>query len=292
MPIIVQKFGGTSVADSQKILAAARKAIRAQNEGNQVVMVVSAMGRRYRPADRSGQADRRRAARPRNGHAPLDRRAGDRGADGDGHPFAGPQGHQHDRRADRHHHRQHSHQGPHPLHLDRADSQGVGRGEHRHRGRLPGDRRGGQHHHARPRRQRHHGRGLGGGAGGRRLRNLHRRGRRLHDRSPRRSRGPAGQADQLRRNARTGQRRGWRDAQPLDRVRQEVPRAGARAEQFQRLSGHHDRGRDPESPDGGGLRGGDGQKRGPGHGSRRSRPARRRAERSSPRWRPRISPST
>ena len=45
MPIIVQKFGGTSVADSTKILAAARKAIRAQNEGNQVVMVVSAMGK-------------------------------------------------------------------------------------------------------------------------------------------------------------------------------------------------------------------------------------------------------
>lgn len=44
MSIIVQKFGGTSVADSQKILAAARKAIRAQKEGHQVVMVVSAMG--------------------------------------------------------------------------------------------------------------------------------------------------------------------------------------------------------------------------------------------------------
>ena len=45
MAIIVQKFGGTSVADSQKILAAARKAVRAQMEGNQVVMVVSAMGK-------------------------------------------------------------------------------------------------------------------------------------------------------------------------------------------------------------------------------------------------------
>ena len=44
MPLIVQKFGGTSVADSQKILAAARKAVRAQAEGNRVVMVVSAMG--------------------------------------------------------------------------------------------------------------------------------------------------------------------------------------------------------------------------------------------------------
>ncbi len=45
MPLIVQKFGGTSVADSEKILAAARKAVRAHLAGNQVVMVVSAMGK-------------------------------------------------------------------------------------------------------------------------------------------------------------------------------------------------------------------------------------------------------
>jgi aspartate kinase len=44
MPLIVQKFGGTSVATAEKILAAARKAIRAQQQGNQVVVVVSAMG--------------------------------------------------------------------------------------------------------------------------------------------------------------------------------------------------------------------------------------------------------
>jgi aspartate kinase len=44
MSIVVQKFGGASLADSPKILAAARKAIRAQDEGYQVVMVVSAMG--------------------------------------------------------------------------------------------------------------------------------------------------------------------------------------------------------------------------------------------------------
>lgn len=44
MGILVQKFGGTSVADPEKIKAAARKAIRAQQEGNQVVVVVSAMG--------------------------------------------------------------------------------------------------------------------------------------------------------------------------------------------------------------------------------------------------------
>lgn len=45
MPLIVQKFGGTSVADSEKILAAARKAIRAHQQGNRVVVVVSAMGK-------------------------------------------------------------------------------------------------------------------------------------------------------------------------------------------------------------------------------------------------------
>ncbi len=44
MPLIVQKFGGTSVATPDKIQSAARKAIRAHQEGNQVVVVVSAMG--------------------------------------------------------------------------------------------------------------------------------------------------------------------------------------------------------------------------------------------------------
>ena len=45
MSLIVQKFGGTSVADADKIRAAARKAIRAQRQGHRVVMVVSAMGK-------------------------------------------------------------------------------------------------------------------------------------------------------------------------------------------------------------------------------------------------------
>jgi aspartate kinase len=44
MSLIVQKFGGTSVANAEKIRVAARRAIRAQQNGNQVVMVVSAMG--------------------------------------------------------------------------------------------------------------------------------------------------------------------------------------------------------------------------------------------------------
>lgn len=45
MPIIVQKFGGTSVADPARIHLAARRAVRALLAGNQVVLVVSAMGR-------------------------------------------------------------------------------------------------------------------------------------------------------------------------------------------------------------------------------------------------------
>lgn len=45
MALVVQKFGGTSVADAEKIKAAARKAIRAHQNGDQVVMVVSAMGK-------------------------------------------------------------------------------------------------------------------------------------------------------------------------------------------------------------------------------------------------------
>jgi len=44
MPLIVQKFGGTSVADPDRIHKAARRAIDAKNQGNHVVVVVSAMG--------------------------------------------------------------------------------------------------------------------------------------------------------------------------------------------------------------------------------------------------------
>ncbi len=44
MPLIVQKFGGTSVADAERIHRAARRAIAARDKGNHVVVVVSAMG--------------------------------------------------------------------------------------------------------------------------------------------------------------------------------------------------------------------------------------------------------
>jgi aspartate kinase len=44
VPLLIQKFGGTSVADADKILAAASRAIRAHRKGAQVVVVVSARG--------------------------------------------------------------------------------------------------------------------------------------------------------------------------------------------------------------------------------------------------------
>src|SRR5215203_7291881 len=44
VPLLVQKFGGTSVADADKILAAARRAIQAHQRGQRVLVVVSARG--------------------------------------------------------------------------------------------------------------------------------------------------------------------------------------------------------------------------------------------------------
>ena len=44
MSLVVQKFGGSSVANAQRVMAAARKAIRTKHAGNQVIVVVSARG--------------------------------------------------------------------------------------------------------------------------------------------------------------------------------------------------------------------------------------------------------
>ncbi|HAU48358.1 MAG TPA: aspartate kinase, partial [Planctomycetaceae bacterium] len=45
MARVVQKFGGTSVADPEKIVRAAKKAAVRHAAGDQVVVVVSAMGK-------------------------------------------------------------------------------------------------------------------------------------------------------------------------------------------------------------------------------------------------------
>jgi aspartate kinase len=44
MTLIVQKYGGSSVADAEKIENVARRVAKAKQEGNQVVVVISAMG--------------------------------------------------------------------------------------------------------------------------------------------------------------------------------------------------------------------------------------------------------
>ena len=46
MSLIVQKFGGTSVANADKIRRAAERAIAARGAGHDVVMVVSARGKK------------------------------------------------------------------------------------------------------------------------------------------------------------------------------------------------------------------------------------------------------
>src|SRR5262249_46697484 len=44
LSLVVQKFGGSSVATAERIMAAARRAIRAKQQGGQVIVVVSARG--------------------------------------------------------------------------------------------------------------------------------------------------------------------------------------------------------------------------------------------------------
>ncbi|MCE2392134.1 MAG: aspartate kinase, partial [Proteobacteria bacterium] len=42
MALIVQKFGGTSLADAERIRGVARRAVQVRRAGNDVVVVVSA----------------------------------------------------------------------------------------------------------------------------------------------------------------------------------------------------------------------------------------------------------
>ncbi|HUS60954.1 MAG TPA: aspartate kinase, partial [Acidimicrobiales bacterium] len=45
MPLVVQKYGGTSVADPERIRSVAENIARTRRHGNDVVVVVSAMGK-------------------------------------------------------------------------------------------------------------------------------------------------------------------------------------------------------------------------------------------------------
>lgn len=62
--LIVQKYGGTSLADGEKIRAAARRAVELAQKGSRVVIVVSAQGDTTDDMiERAAQVNRRRAAR-------------------------------------------------------------------------------------------------------------------------------------------------------------------------------------------------------------------------------------
>ena len=43
--LIVQKYGGSSVADAERVFNVARRILAAKNEGNDVVVVLSAQGK-------------------------------------------------------------------------------------------------------------------------------------------------------------------------------------------------------------------------------------------------------
>lgn len=61
---IVQKYGGTSLEDSQRIRLAARRAVSLAKQGHQIVIVVSAQGQTTdEMIEKAAQINRRRAAR-------------------------------------------------------------------------------------------------------------------------------------------------------------------------------------------------------------------------------------
>ena len=67
--LVVQKFGGTSVADPDRIRAVADHVVRTRRAGDDVVVVVSAMGKTTDDLDAPRPRRRRAARRPRDGHA-------------------------------------------------------------------------------------------------------------------------------------------------------------------------------------------------------------------------------
>lgn len=67
--LIVQKYGGTSVADARKVQSAAKRAVDLARQGVQVVMVVSAQGDTTDlMIEKAAQVNRRGAAREMDGY--------------------------------------------------------------------------------------------------------------------------------------------------------------------------------------------------------------------------------
>ena len=291
--LLVQKFGGTSVADSDKILAAARRAIQAHKRGDQVLVVVSARGH---TTDELIALAREITENPPAREMDMLLSTGEQvsvalmamAIESLGVPAISFTGAQIGLVTDSFHTKARIRN----ISTERM-AQALCRGQDRDRGRLSGRRRELQHHDAGPRRLRHDRGGARRRAGGRRLRDLYRRRRRLHHRPAGRSRGPQDRPDQLRRDARAGQPGRRRDALAVDRVRQEVRRADPRAQLVRRCAGDLDR-RRARCPAAGrrGHRRGAGQGRGADHDPRACRTGPAWSTRSFARSPPPTSSST
>ncbi len=276
MALLVQKFGGTSVADSDKILAAARRAIQAHQRGDQVLVVVSARGH---TTDELIALAKEITENPPAREMDMLLSTGEQvsvalmamAIESLGVPAISFTGAQIGLVTDSFHTKARIRN----ISTERM-AQALGEGKIVIVAGFQGVDENYNITTLGPRRLRHDGGGTRRRAGGRRLRDLHRRRRRLYDRSAGRSRGPQDRPDQLRRDARAGQpgRRG--DALALDRVCQEVRRADPRAQLVCRCGGDLDRRRARCAAAGRGRhRRGPGQGRGPDHDPRRPRPARR-----------------
>ena len=184
MGIVVQKYGGSSVADAEGIKRVAQRIVDTKKAGHDVVVVVSAMGDTTDELLDLAQQVSPLPPGARARHAADRRRAHLDGAARDGDRRPRPRGPVVHRQPGRRDHRLRRTAAPGSSTSPRAgSSEALDDGRGRDRRRLPGRQPGHQgHHHAGPRRLRHHGRRARRRARRRRLRDLHRRRRRLHRR--------------------------------------------------------------------------------------------------------------
>ena len=188
MALIVQKYGGTSVGDAERIKKVAQRVVADVDAGKRIVVVVSAMGHTTDElVDLAGQISDEPHAREmdmlltsgeRISMALLSMAIMELGRGGDLlHRVPG-----------RHRHRHLSRQGAHRRRTREAGARGTRGRQDRDRRRLPGRLDRLQRDDPRSRRVGHDRGRSGGRAGCRCLRDLHRRRRRVHGGSPDRSR--------------------------------------------------------------------------------------------------------
>ena len=222
---VVMKFGGTSVADAERLKRAARRIVAKREAGNRVVAVLSARGKTTDFLIAEAQEISPNAGPAGDGHAAVDRRAPVVRAvrDGDQRPWA-PRDLP-DRVTGGHRDRHVAHEGEDPRCARRSDPARPRRGRDRARRGLPGrvDRKG--RHDARPRRLGHHRRGARSRDRGRDLRDLHRRRGRLQRRPADRARRPQAAGRLVRGDARDVVLRGRRAAAALAGVRAQPRRS-------------------------------------------------------------------